>query len=207
MIPGTGMKVVLEVFFMTLSAPASIRYVVRRMDISTRGLDPDDGVLQLIAEAKDDGIVVKREQCFIHSTSWRYEPERTIVLTYLAYSDYMALPDKAGTVFQPADVPLATSAEPDRPRPNEVREEQVAAHAFRHLSFLVKNGRSAVHDILGPDTQRFLMAINDLPAGKFGVNMPVSSGAAATTDISFHPVKAIGRTPEKGFVRIEPRID
>jgi len=188
LIPGRGMRVVLEVFLMTLSAPASLRYVVRRMDITTRGIDPDGGVLELIAEARDDGVAFEREQCFIHSTSWRHEPEGTIVLTYLAYSDYLSFPDETGAIIQPADVRLATSADPCRPEPREIREEQVAAHAIRHLSFLVKNGRSAVHDILGPDTQRFLMAINDLPAGKFGVNIPATGGAAATTALSFRPV-------------------
>lgn len=202
-ITGTGLKVVLEIFFMTLPAPDSLRYVVRRLEISTRGIDPDDGVLQLIAETGNEGIAVKREHCFIHSTSWRYEPERTIVLTYLVYSDYMAFRDEAGTVFKLVDVPLATSADPGRPRPREIGQEQVAAHAMRHLSFLVKNGPGSVHGILSTETQNFLMAINDLPAGKLGENMPAASGTTLPAVQALHTAQVMNRISDP--VRIQGR--
>ncbi len=204
-LPETGMQIVLEVFFMTLSAPASIRSVVRRKDITTRGIDPDDGVLELIAQAQDDGVAVKREQCFIHSTSWRYEPERTIVLTYLAYSDHLSFPEEAGTVFQPADVPPATSADPGRPRPPEIKEVHVAAHAIRHLSFLAKNGQGALHDILKPETLRFLQAIDDLPAGMIRGTIPTTVGVQATAARSFRRTGWMNRTPALDTVPVIPR--
>jgi len=70
-----------EVFVMPFSAPASIRHLVRRLDVTTSGRDPDDGVLRLDAQAEDDGIALGRERCFIHSNGRRYAHDRTIVPT------------------------------------------------------------------------------------------------------------------------------
>jgi|GEM_PF-3954934 len=199
-----GLKVVLEVFFMTMTGTACFRYAVRRLDITACGGDPDERVRHLIMDIGDEGVAVKRDLCFIHSTSWRYEHGQTIVLTYLAYSDRMTFSEGIATVFSLTDAPLATSADPGRPRPTEIREEQVAAHAIRHLSFLIKNLQSAVYDILEPDTLRFLQTVNDLPAGKF-VDMPTPGGTPRTAAQALHPTKAMNSTSEEDTFGMNPQ--
>src|SRR5436190_5394155 len=66
------------------------------------------------------------QQAIIHSTSWRYDDER-IVLTFLAYSDELALEGL------PLAIPLATiKTLPKR----DVGVASIAAHAIRNLAFL-----------------------------------------------------------------------
>ena len=66
-------------------------------------------------------------EAVVHSTSWRYD-EESLVLTFLAYSDKMP-PDAL-----PLSLPLASVADKanDGGGPSAV-----AAHAIRHLAFLV----------------------------------------------------------------------
>ena len=64
----------------------------------------------------------------VHSTSWRYD-EETIVLTFLAYADDIPLSRLQHTM-------QLTSVE-DRANDDD-GEASVAAHAIRHLAFLVQ---------------------------------------------------------------------
>lgn len=67
----------------------------------------------------------------LHSTSWRYAHGR-VVLTYAALPD----PDPSDAV--PLDLwrPLAYADDPMAPALTQVDDEDVAAHACRHLAYL-----------------------------------------------------------------------
>jgi len=68
------------------------------------------------------------KQAIVHSTSWRYDDE-SIVLTFLAYDDDIPLSGFRHTM-------QLTSVE-DRANDDD-GEASVAAHALRHLAFLVE---------------------------------------------------------------------
>ncbi len=78
-------------------------------------------------------------RAIVHSTGWRYEDER-LVLTYVGYSD------EFDVAPLPLTVPLA--------RVGDVRRgpAAVAAHAIRHLAFLVREGRDGYAEHLRPET-------------------------------------------------------
>ena len=85
-------------------------------------------------------------RALVHSTGWRYEDDG-IVLTYLGYCD----DSDVGAL--PLTVPLA------RTRDVSVGPAAVAAHAIRHLAFLVREGPFDYARQLRPETLDALMRI------------------------------------------------
>ena len=150
----------LEVFVV---APAegseTIRYVRRLTQLSNGSADPDAVARDLIGEIGKPAI--------LHSTSWRWEKDGTIVLTYLAYCE-----DAVLRGVEPARLPwdrLAPPAatDPQHPRPAEIREVDVISHGLRHLSFLIRyarDGRLAAG--LSPRSVSFFRAICGQLAGR-----------------------------------------
>jgi len=100
------------------------RRVVTSLD---RGESPDQAV------RRASGVTAETASTVVHSTSWRYQPEGQVVLTYAVCPDPAAhLPAIALTNFQ-----LATGAAPSAPSPEHPQVENVVAHALRHLAFLL----------------------------------------------------------------------
>jgi hypothetical protein len=97
----------------------------------TDGETPDLAVARLVGVRDGDTLV--------HSTSWRPMPDGTIVLTYAVAPD--PLPAEPATPLE--DLAIATGDSPDRPTPPSVTNDQVAAHAIRHLSFLLDTDPAA----------------------------------------------------------------
>lgn len=95
------------------------------------GETPDLAVARLVGLHDGDALV--------HSTSWRPMPDGTIVLTYAVAPE----PRPAETATPLEDLTLASGDEPSRPTPPEVTNDQVAAHAVRHLGFLLDTDPSA----------------------------------------------------------------
>jgi len=69
----------------------------------------------------------------LHSTSWRHERADHLVLTYACCPD--PRPDLPARPLR--DRVLAHGAGPASPSPDAPRTDQVAAHAVRHLAFLL----------------------------------------------------------------------
>ncbi len=84
-------------------------------DDAARGLCPDD------VEA-------------LHSTSWRALPDGTLVLTYAA----LPCGDAADDVTPLLGPAVVCSGDPLVPAPPQVHAHHVAAHAVRHLAYLVE---------------------------------------------------------------------
>jgi hypothetical protein len=66
----------------------------------------------------------------LHSTSWRHEPTRGVVLTYAALPD--PRPDLPATALHTPSV--VCSGDPLRPAPDVLHDHHIAAHAVRHLA-------------------------------------------------------------------------
>jgi hypothetical protein len=167
-ITGTDvMKVRLEIFFATLVGDTTVRYVVRRHDITHKPRNPDDLVLDLAFSTMAGPVTLSRKHCYIHSTSWRYERDGAITLTYFVYSDRMAFQDNVGSVLRLEDVSITVSEDATRPRPAILMEEQIVAHGIRHLSYLANTANRKLIDVISPDSLRRFQAMEGLLAGKF----------------------------------------
>jgi hypothetical protein len=162
-----GMNVGLEVFLVNLAGENAVRYIVLRQDITRNGRNPDDLVLNLIFDTEAVPVGISRKHCYIHSTSWRYERDGSIMLTYLIYSDRMEFQDNVGSVLKLEDVSATVSEDATRPRPAVLMEKQIVVHGIRHLSYLAKTNNRNLLDVISPDSLRRFQAMESLLAGKF----------------------------------------
>ncbi len=99
----------------------------------------------------------------LHSTSWRHLDDGTIVLTYAALPD----PEPGRRALPIRDLGMARTGDPRRPSPPDIRHEQVAAHAARHLALLVGTDplvRQALDQY--PQLGRALALLAQAPAGQ-----------------------------------------
>ena len=93
----------------------------------------------------------------LHSTSWRFDDER-IVLSYLAYSDD----------FVAADLPLLFPIERTE-RLMDKSPAAFAAHAIRHLAFLVREDPAKYEKRMRPDTMAALVKVAPELAGRLSL--------------------------------------
>ncbi len=153
-------SVSLEVFVVAPAAGSeTIRYVRRISQLSKGSGDPDAVARGLII-----GIA---KPALLHSTSWRWEKDGTIVLTYLAYCEDAEFRG-VETVQLPWDQLAAPAAtDPQRPRPAEIREVEVISHGLRHLSFLIRYARDGrLAAALSPRSVSFFKAMCGQLAGR-----------------------------------------
>lgn len=153
-------SVSLEVFVVSPAAGGkTIRYVRRITGLSNRTRDPD-----AVARELAGGIATP---AVLHSTSWRWEKDGTIVLTYLAYCE-----DAEFRGVEPVQMPWSRltpppATDPQHPRPAEIREEDVLAHGLRHLSFLIRYARDGcLAAALSPRSLTFFAAMCGQLAGR-----------------------------------------
>jgi hypothetical protein len=125
------------------------------------GETPDLAVARLIGLSGLEG-----GDAVVHSTSWRPMPDGTIVLTYAVAPD--PLPAEPATPLE--DLAIATGDAPSRPTPSEVTKDQVAAHAIRHLGFLMDTDPAA----------RLALERDPLLVGLLGELPPTLAGRLAT---------------------------
>lgn len=123
------------------------------------GETPDLAVARLVG-LRDGGSLV-------HSTSWRPMPDGTIVLTYAVAPD----PRPAEPATPLKDLAFATGEAPSRPTPPEVTNDQVAAHALRHLGFLLDTDPSASAALeRDPDLTALLAGLPPALAGRLATS-------------------------------------
>jgi hypothetical protein len=166
LIPGKGMKLSLEVIIASLTDHATLRYFVVRKEITEQGDDPDDLVLGLLGAPAGDHPAIIPEQSIIHSTSWRFERQKTIVLTYLVYSDFAEFRDRPGKLLSLQGAAITGGSDPARPRPKQIAEEHVVAHGIRHISHLVKQDNRNLREVLAPRSIRVFEEMDSLLAGR-----------------------------------------
>jgi len=139
--PGPATRVVVELFGVGLCRDPGGLAFTRREGPLENGENPDRRARHLA----DEGA---QKIALIHSTSWRWEPDGRIVLTYVTWV-------KDGTVGRAArPLPKLAAPGPTDPlhaRPPEIRELDPLAHGLRHLAFLLRTSRDgAVARALGP---------------------------------------------------------
>lgn len=154
------MKVHIELFQVAMDGfEACYRKTV--VDATGSDRDPDEVVAGYLA--CPDGE--PGDPVLVHSTSWRYAPDGSLVLTYLALVGCAA---RLGESSQRADlraVELPASRGPRCPRPAEIREEHVLAHGLRHLAFL-EQAQGTVGTYLGARAANHFADLAPAPAGR-----------------------------------------
>ncbi|SDJ76943.1 hypothetical protein SAMN05421869_112149 [Nonomuraea jiangxiensis] len=97
------------------------------MSQQRRGESPD------AAARRVSGVTAADEDTVVHSTSWRYEPDGKVVLTYAVCPDPAPwLPAVEVPVLE-----IARGEAPATPSPDHIALANVVAHAVRHLAFLM----------------------------------------------------------------------
>ncbi|NUW34123.1 hypothetical protein HTZ77_22185 [Nonomuraea sp. SMC257] len=128
----TGTHVV-SVETLMLRADADGRWAYRRAStVPAPGETPDEAARRI------SGVAARDRGTVVHSTSWRYLPEGEVVLTYAVCPDpapWLPAAEPAGA----AEAGIARGAAPAMPSPERVEVAHVAAHAVRHLAFLLDN--------------------------------------------------------------------
>lgn len=112
------------------------------LDVEVVGLAASDGVLlyevsrRRLSPGEPPDVTARRVAPtgveVLHSTSWRYEPEGVVVLTYVA----APVPVTPGMrrLVEPS---VVCSGDPLVPGPDQMHAHHVVAHGVRHLSDLL----------------------------------------------------------------------
>jgi len=140
--PPRSTRVTVEVFVVALAAGDAAQVVFTRREGRLEGGANPDVRARDLATGETELILLN------HSTSWRWETDGRIVLTYLVWASAGSL--RAAARPLPSLQPPAPT-DPLRPRRAQIRESDVLAHGLRHLAFLLAVDRDgAVADALGP---------------------------------------------------------
>lgn len=157
------MNLRVELFVLTVESEDHLRYVRREAPVED-GLDPDDVVWALLEPRHG---IPGPAASVVHSTSWRWEEGSIVILTYVACARGLELPLEPVRHLAREAVTFC-GAHPLRPRPERIREEDVLAHAIRHMGFLVHAPSSrSVADALSPEAREFFRAVGPGLAGRF----------------------------------------
>jgi hypothetical protein len=153
-------KVNLELFLVNPAEGETIAYGRRLADLSQDSTDPDAVARSLLVSGCNPAI--------LHSTSWRWEKNGTLILTYLAFSEdskcRAAEPSRLSwnELFPPQ------STDPQKPRPAVIREQDVVSHGIRHLTFLVRYSQDRrFAEALSAESRKFFLRMCGQLAGRF----------------------------------------
>jgi hypothetical protein len=153
-------KVTLELFLVSPSADKTISYGRLSAALSRDSTDPDKVARGLVSPTCSPAI--------LHSTSWRWEKNGTLVLTYLAFSEDPKCGSAEPLRLAWSDLVPPQSTDPKKPRPAEIREQDVLAHGIRHVTFLVRySADRRIAEVLSPQSLAFFQSMCAQLAGRY----------------------------------------
>jgi hypothetical protein len=161
-----GVKVRIEVFVCAQEKAAAVRYHRQARDIKRSSQDPDDVVSEIIA---DIGIDRHNTLKFSHSTSWRFEPDTGLVLTYIVWVSGALNTTLPTRLVYPQNISLPEGAGPFNPRPLKLREVDVLVHGLGHLRYLLDKRRNpdVVAALDNPEAAAFFTLLRPEVAGRY----------------------------------------
>jgi hypothetical protein len=153
-------KVVLELFVASPSSDQTIAYGVKRADLSRDSSDPDTVARSLMPS--DCSLAI------LHSTSWGWEKDGTLILTYLAFSEDSKCRSAEPLRLAWSELLPPQMTDPRKPRPAVIRQEDILAHGIRHITFLVRYSRDRrIAAALSPESLRFFQSMCGQLAGRY----------------------------------------
>lgn len=153
-------KIALELFLVSPSSDRTVAYGVRTADLSRDSSDPDTVARGLMTD--DCSPVI------LHSTSWRWEKSGTLVLTYLAFSEESGCAKAEPSRLDWSELLPPQTTDPKKPRPAEIRQQDVLAHGIRHITFLVRySPDQRIAEALSPQSLQFFQSMCGQLAGRY----------------------------------------
>jgi hypothetical protein len=153
-------KIILELFLVSPSADQTVAYGRQIAHLSRDAADPDTVARSLFAANCTAAI--------LHSTSWRWEKDGTLVLTYIAFSEDPACGNVEPSRLSWNELLPPQTTDPQKPRPIEIRQEDVLAHGLRHITFLVRYSQDRrVAEALSPQSLKFFQSMCGQLAGRY----------------------------------------
>ena len=153
-------RVTLELFTVNLLEGEAVAYGRRVADLSQKSADPDIVARSLFPSGCTPAI--------LHSTSWHWEKDGTLILTYLAFSEDSNCLGAEPSLLAWNEFFPPQSTDPRKPRPGEIHEQDVLSHGIRHLTFLVRYSRDKrISDVLSPRSRAFFSRMCGQLAGRF----------------------------------------
>ncbi len=159
-------NVFVELFAVTFDAQG-VRYWRDSQLLTRPSGTPENTVRVLLAKhasgTRDPGTDAR----MLHSTSWRYEDQGRIVLTYLAYLAPNS-PLMSGAVrLRLEDIPGQAPTDALHPRPPHIAELDVLSHGLRHVAFLMaREPEGALARALDPAGRALLWRLTPTVAGQ-----------------------------------------
>ena len=160
------MQTILEIYYLRIVGK-SIHYQRKQVNLSKKGGDPDRLLQDLIQEKRDliSGRVEKKE-FVVHSTSWRYDRPKKIMLTYVAYSDELEFEKETYRSLALKNLRRLTKNS-HKPRSRAELENKVVSHGMRHIAFLIRTGQQIdFKSALRPETREIFEKLWISLAGK-----------------------------------------
>jgi iron complex transport system ATP-binding protein len=111
------MNCYLEIFFTTFVSEDFLGYSKKVLDITYDNRDPDEIVLEVITNRRNGMPSILGNKFISHSTSWRYEQDGSICLTYVVFSDYIDFSGNKVYTLKMHEVEISCTNSPNRPRP------------------------------------------------------------------------------------------
>jgi hypothetical protein len=153
-------KVVLELFVASPSNDQTVAYGIRTGDLSRDSSDPDAIARSLMPGNCSPAI--------LHSTSWRWEKNGTLILTYLAFSEDSSCRSAEPSRLAWSELLPPQTTDPKKPRPVVIRQQDVLAHGIRHITFLVRYSQDRrIAEALSPQGLEFFRNMCGQLAGRF----------------------------------------
>ena len=162
------MKTAVELFFVT-PIPEGFHYIRKELDITQEFRDPDSVVKGFLEYFfSDSRLITDKERYILHSTSWRFEATKKIVLTYIVYSEYFTFSHSNPAFLQFSEISISQSEDPHTPRPKVITQNAVLSHALRHLAFLLANDtRNMYANIITSKTKDVFTKMHNEVSGEF----------------------------------------
>jgi hypothetical protein len=152
--------VTLELFLVSPAGDRAIAYGRLSSSLSRDGGDPDTVARRLAPPTCAPAI--------LHSTSWRWEKDGTLVLTYLAFSEDPTCGTAEPSRLAWTEILPPPSTDPLKPRPADIREQDVLAHGLRHITFLVRYSVDRrIASALSPRSLAFFQSMCGQLAGRY----------------------------------------
>jgi hypothetical protein len=153
-------KVSLELFMASPSDDRTLAYGIRTADLLQDSSDPDIVARSLMPPGCGPAI--------LHSTSWRWEKNGTLILTYLAFSEESSCRDAEPSRLHWSELLPPQATDPKKPRPAEIRQQDVLAHGIRHIAFLVRRSPDPrLAAALSPASLKFFQTMCGQLAGRY----------------------------------------
>lgn len=153
-------KVRLELFLANPSEAQTVAYGIKTADLSRDSFDPDTVARSLMPSGCGPAI--------LHSTSWRWEKDGTLILTYLAFSEDSKCRSSEPSRLAWSELLPPQTTDPKKPRPAVIRQQDVLAHGIRHITFLVRYSQDRrIAEALSPQSIQFFQTMCGQLAGRY----------------------------------------